>query len=139
MDPEERENKYSDVIGIFIEDSELDIDHELVERELEELSSLIKKNAVCVLKNEDGIFGLLYEIGTKEFYKVKAQTINDVNYEIWLDQESSFWNPVDFLLDESLFDETDYINGRLDSINSKLDQLINLIRKTNNNEDSEKD
>ena len=134
-----REDKYNDVVGFYkcIPDAE-NIDDKHI-REMDDWADILRKNIIFLLKTDKKLNGWLFEYSEDISYReVQAFTINDINYDIWLDPETNFWNPVDFLLEAEYYDsEVDEygfgekiknIEKNIDQINTKISELTDNIK-----------
>ena len=105
-DIHKREDKYKDVVGFYkyCSGSIEDIDNSFI-KDMDDWTDILKKNILCLIENEDKINGWLFkhQEGEISYQEVQIYTLNDVNYDVWLDPDTSFWNPVDFLLEAEYF------------------------------------
>lgn len=116
-----REDKYNDVsgfIGLSLDD-------------VKELVVILDKSLVCI---NDSAKVVYLEDGEVKIKDALFNTVNDVNYDVWVSNDSTFWNPVDFLLDSSqvveigldanyIYDNLNNIYDRIDEIDTKLEQI----------------
>jgi len=135
----EREDKYNDVIGFYtyVPDAE-DIDDRYIQ-EMDDWADILKKNIIFLLQTNKKLSGWLFEYSDDITYReVQAFTMNDINYDIWLDPETNFWNPVDFLLEaeyyESEIDEHGFgekiknIEENIKRIETKMSELSDNLK-----------
>ena len=118
-----RESKYNDVVGFYKylpDNEELE---ESVINDMDDWADILKKNIICIIENKEKIDAWVFEYkkGEISYQEAQAFTLNDVNYDVWLDPESSFWNPVDFLL------EGEYFYSPVENDNSAVDNKFELI------------
>lgn len=133
-----RENKYGDVAGILSwtrENQELD-DQDV---EIAETAVLKLNKSIVYLVETDIITGHLFfrdEVYEEIVCKpLKARTNNDVNFDVWHEDQNHLWNPVEFLLDG--VDDLDVYNASdkrheeikkiLQDTNTKIEQMGNRI------------
>jgi len=136
----DREDKYKDVIGFYDYTPGKDgIDNETI-KIMDDWADILKKNIIFLLKNDKKLSGWLFEYSDEISYReIQAFTLNDVNYDIWLDPDTNFWNPVDFLLEAEYYtpsadEEFDNnINEKLKHIEDSITQLDTRISELTNN------
>jgi len=134
---EARELKYKDVVGFLVSKRDVgekaDVDEFMKKQVLQ-----FKKNLICVIENDSGATASMHYRSNDNVLarEVQVYTNNDVNYDIWLDAESSFWNPVDFLLDGEYFEphpmeiagvESPALNENLELISEQLVELKEIV------------
>jgi hypothetical protein len=137
----DREDKYNDVVGFYreIPDAE-NIDNAAI-KEMDDWADILKKNIIFLVKSDKKLGGWLFEYSKDISYReIQAFTLNDVNYDIWLDPETNFWNPVDFLLEaeyytpdvnheDGIFDKLKNIEESITQINTKISDLTDNMRE----------
>lgn len=130
----DREAQYKDVVGYCKYEHE-EIDIEAYHEDMKNSVSALNKNLVFVLKRDDKLLGWLYYRNQDkvEFREIQIFTSNDVNYDLWLDPETSFWNPVDFLLEAEYFDRSlaDEYSEEESLLEEKLDALVAKVEVLN--------
>lgn len=132
----DREMQYKDVVGYCkyeIEELNLEAYHEEMKNSVKSLN----KNLVFILKRDNKLLGWLYykNQDSIEFREIQVFTTNDVNYDLWLDPESSFWNPVDFLLEAEYFEhpmieeepEDSILDEKIDALTAKIEVLNSTV------------
>lgn len=132
-----RENKYKDLAGILLYK---DV-HEITEEETNYMHNLVEstgKSLLQIVDAEQYLSGKLFYKEDKEVHSrnVQVHSNNDINFDVWLDSQSSLWNPVDFLLDggfasSEVFQSLDdgiliSLHETLEDIKEKLDYLIDM-------------
>jgi hypothetical protein len=105
---------------------------------MDDWADILKKNIIFLIKNDKKLSGWLFEYSEDISYReIQAFTLNDVNYDIWLDPETSFWNPVDFLLEAEYYTPADFgdadVDERLKHIEEGITQLDTKISELTNN------
>lgn len=107
-----REDTYHDVIGFYYTSQYSNIDDFNIQTMIQWVKYL-GKNLICVVETTDSLIGWIFE--EKEFNismtEININTINDVNYDIWFDSNSNFWNPTDFLMDGERLDPEDNVEN----------------------------
>lgn len=138
-----REEEYKDVVGFFKEDK--DVFPESLHDGMKDWVRTLNKNMVFVLKQEKRLMGWLYFKNNDQvdFREIQVYTNNDINYDLWLDPESSFWNPVDFLLEAEYFEhpiveenpvpseldtKVDALSKKVETLNATTLQLASVIK-----------
>lgn len=124
-----REEEYKDVVGFYrCDDKKVNIKsfHKHMISWVEKLN----KNMVLVFKQNKKSQGWLYfrNNNTIDFRKVQVYSNNDINYDIWLDPETNFWNPVDFLLEAEYFEQPATEAAEHKIINEKIDALAKQMK-----------
>lgn len=126
-DVNNREDVYKDVIGFYKKIPHMyDIDNSTI-KEMDDWADILKKNIIILIENDSKLIGWLFEFGEDISYReIQASSLNDINYDIWLDPDANFWNPVDFLLEEEYYTPVNYEG---DNINDKLKCIEESIMK----------
>lgn len=136
----DREDKYKDVVGFYNYISGEDSINDETIKVMDDWTDILKKNIIFLLKNDKKLSGWLFEYSEEISYReIEVFTLNDINYDIWLDPETNFWNPVDFLLEAEYYtpniDEefNDNIDERLQHIENSIIQLDTKISELTDN------
>lgn len=138
-----RENKYNDVVGFYKYSPNMDELDDSIVKDMDDWADILKKNILCLVGTDSGIKGWLFKNQDEVSYQeIQVYTLNDVNYDVWLDPDTSFWNPVDFLLEAEYYshpmmtedempnldDKFDMIEKKIEILNSSVLQLAGAIR-----------
>lgn len=146
-----RENEYKDFSGLLVEKDKVSLDKDDIKRS-EILVKELGKSIVYLVRGEYLAGWLFYQRDSKvEHKKVKAHTVNNVNFDVWFEEQNSLWNPVDFLLEGSSLSINGYVHNdmeeddeddeyvddidifmsnvlvALDNIEGKLEKIMNKI------------
>lgn len=142
----DREEKYNDIAGfIKYKPKANDITKKDIQ-EMDDWADILNKNIIFLLRTNKKLSGWLFEYGKDITYReIQVYTVNDVNYDIWLDPDINFWNPVDFLLeaeyygpmldqetDEKLTNIQNGITQLSDKISEFMDSVKKIIERKNN-------
>lgn len=128
----EREEKYKDIIGFYTFIPKAKGINKKIINYMNGWTEMLGKSTICLLKTNEELSGWLFEYG--EFInhrKIQVFTSNDINYDIWLDPDINFWNPVDFLLDAEYYTpmDEDYVDEKFKKIEESLKFLDNKMSK----------
>lgn len=125
-----REDEYKDFSGIY--HSSLGNISEPSSHVVELMSQWVKclgKSLVYIYEFGGVIKAWMFSKSTMlsiVHHELRAKTSNDINYDLWIEREDSYFNPVDFLTEgEFLYDED---VGALDSIDDRL-AIIELAQE----------
>lgn len=137
----DREDKYNDIVGFYHTHpsgmnrmSQIDIDT------MTQWVKCLGKSLICVIETEEKKNGWLFskdEAGNVSYREVHVSSVNDVNYDVWLDAKANFWNPADFLLDGEFFmgdvtvsnEDDEYDDEIIEMMMEKLDQIGEGVNK----------
>ena len=123
-----REDRYKDVVGFKTNKIDaLNSSNEFMIGQIEQLN----KNLVLIEHHKNKSAGKIFYKNADGKYldkKIHIHTANDINFDIWLDTNSCYWNPVDVLLDGAQDDLHSKINTMYDEIMS-IKNIINMFRK----------
>jgi hypothetical protein len=156
-----REDRYKDVVGFYhTHPSGMNY---MSKTDIETMIQWVKclgKTLVCLIQTDTKLSGWLFhkaKDGNIEYHEVRVDTVNDVNYDLWLEPSTAFWNPADFIREGEVFfngqavtseeeDEEDAefekmeaaifktekkVDMLVDSFNDLLGRLQEFIAKTN--------
>lgn len=138
---EYRENKYKDVMGILVESEKVELSDKYI-KQATWMANTLNKNQVFLVQGEYLVGWLFYkdnDIVTHK--KIQAHSTNDINFDIWPEEQNSLWNPIDFLLENvpaeqpllegsSFFDVEDAVLD-LNNTLKKIEEKINFIYDSN--------
>lgn len=122
----DRERGYGDVVGIFIVGADL---NDFVKLSLNYYVEQLEKNIILIIETpeeENQLEAWAFDKETLKPTKMKVCTTNDVNYDIWLEEES-FWDPSDFIFADEAARNTKSIESRLDGIEEKVGEILKQI------------
>ena len=119
---EDREKKYEDVAGIFMVGVNRD---EFAETHLDYYVEHLKKNITFISETPDKnlLEAWVFDKETLQSTRMKVCTTNDVNYDIWK-EEDSFWDPSDFIFADETVRNTRSIESRLDGIEKSIEKIL---------------
>jgi len=122
----DREDKYKDVAGFYHthpsgmnQMSQIDINT------MVQWVKCLGKSLICIIETDEKVNGWLFtksDTGKINFQEIGVSTNNDVNYDVWLDPQESFFNPVDFLTEGEFFSENDEA-GIFEGIQERLTNI----------------
>jgi proteasome lid subunit RPN8/RPN11 len=141
----EREDRYSDVVGFYHTHppglnsmSQTDVDT------MEQWAKCLGKSLICLIETDTQINGWRFykdEAGKILYHEIKAESINDINYDVWVNPISTFWSPTDFILntpecqqeqEDDEFDKLETavfnIEKKVISLEQKIDQIHHHLR-----------
>jgi len=143
-----REDKYHDVVGFYhTHPSGLNRMSQIDIETMNQWVRCLGKSLICVIETEEKINGWLFsKDGDKISYReVHVSSTNDVNYDIWLDAESPFWNPADFLLEgeylavegqpseedviEIMMEKLDVLDQKIERLGTSFNALLDALKK----------
>jgi len=138
----DREDTYQDIAGFYhTHPSGLNQMSSTDVMTMTQWVQTLGKSLVCVIETKEGINGWLFyknEAGGIDHRVVKVATSNDVHYDLWVDPDHTFWNPVDFLTEGEFSDEDDInifddmqesINTIVENQSKILEAISILVRK----------
>ena len=103
-----REDDYNDIIGFYhTHPSGL---NQMSPTDIQIMTQWVLclgKSLVCLIETDKQINGWIFVKGEHEVTcrEIGVRSENDVNYDIWLEQQKKFWSPADFLMEENFGDE----------------------------------
>jgi hypothetical protein len=155
----DREDTYHDVVGFFhTHPSGMNSMSSIDIETMKQWVKCLGKDLMCVIQTEEEINGWLFvkgDNGTITCKDIQVNTGNDVNYDIWFEEMSGFWNPTDFLLngeyyskeleEDKIFDdildvlkEVKENQGRLfDGFNTLIETIQSVLKYIAKEEDDE--
>lgn len=134
----EREDRYSDVVGFYYTSSseannmsQTDIDT------MEQWVKCLGKSLICLIETEAQINGWRFykdDVGKILYHEIKSESINDVNYDVWINPMSTFWSPVDFIFNNFEYqqkqedEEFEKLEKAVFSTEQKIGQVLSLLK-----------
>lgn len=147
----DREDKYNDIVGFYhthpsgcTSMSGTDVET------MKQWVRCLGKALICLIECDKKLYSWIFfkdETNDIIFKEIKASTDNDINYNLWLEKTSNFWNSADFLLTEmeeiseveileDISDRLDYIETVLNKVISGLDAIGNGMQVIANSIDN---
>lgn len=132
----EREDKYKDIVGFYhthpagcVTMSKTDIST------MVQWVKCLGKALVCLIECENRLYSWIFykdEAGEISYKDIKATTNNDVNYNLFLEHSSGFWNSADFLLTEmEEVSEVELLDEMFNSLNNIETTLATMANGLN--------